>query len=144
MKQTHNHGFNKSNKMLTQTSNKEKEKKKLQTHNHWSKPITTVSINHIKCLPKHQTTKKKKQKNKTKKHCVTVTRRRGWLSLERWNCAWGDQASESFFLEYWNGDALLYWSEEMKWREESDMTEEPLERVWKGAHHVICSNCGTG
>ena len=34
LKQNNNHGFNKSTKMLTQTSNKEKKNKKLQTHNH--------------------------------------------------------------------------------------------------------------
>ena len=38
------------------------------TPKHWSKTITTVSINQLKCLPKHQTKKKKKKKLQTHNH----------------------------------------------------------------------------
>ena len=151
--QTHNHWsrtrittVSNSNKMLTQTSNKEKKRKKLETHNHWSKPRSMVSINHTKCLPKHQTTKKREKiKNKkpakqTEKHFVTVAGGAvGW--------AWsGELVREEVkpVRASWNGDALLYWNEEMKWREEWYDWRAVGDTVWKGAHHVISFDCGTG
>ena len=142
MKQTHNHGFKIQIKCLPKHQTKKKKRKKLQTHNHWSKPRSMVSLNHTKCLPKHQTTKKNGKKNTAKraqKHCVTVTRRRvGWARS-------GDVLREEVrpvraSSRTKRNGALLY----LKWRDEvktSDMTEEPLVWAWKGAQHVICSDC---
>ena len=126
--------------MHTQTSNKEKKRKKLQTHNHWSKPRSMVSINHTKCLPKHQTTEKKKN-NEANREALRYRDMAARLAelgavklcmrrLGQWELLLG-------VLE-WRCSALLKWRDEMKrgvwydWRAvgESMKWSAPCDLFW--------------
>ena len=154
MKQTHNHGFKIQIKCLPKHQTKKNKRKKLQTHNHWSKPRSMVSVNHTKCLPKHQTTiKNGKKKIQRREHrsialpwhggglaelgAVTFCVRRSG----RWELLLGLRGMELCFT----------WNEEMKWRRviwlKSRWSEHEQERnmwsvltVWDRVSRVIYKN----